>query len=169
MSSYQCPHCHSLNTQSFEMVYKNGISHIDANTGTVGISNNGHGGAVSKTKGTEQTELSKSVAPPEEQSVIANLLGGCLLSFILFIVFIVVFGVILDFNLSDNWIYVFVFLGIGLAFLGVYMAIDYNEKDYPLEIARWKHSFLCMRCGQRFVVGNYPTRKELEERQKQNQ
>ena len=31
-------------------------------------------------------------------------------------------------------------------------ADEYNKKVYPKEYERWKHSYICHRCGNRFII-----------------
>ena len=67
--SFTCPHCHSDNIQSFEMVYSNGVSTSTHSTIGVGFAGR-FGVGTATTNSTSVTNLSQSVAPPEKKSYI---------------------------------------------------------------------------------------------------
>lgn len=144
--NYVCPHCGSEQIQRYSIAYTNGISDVTATTTGVGISSGGVlgvGGA--KTSGTAQTALSQSVAPPSKYSYLREL-------FIAFVVIPIVFGLLNDLLLPFKWKWVFILSFVYLYFHTYKVAFNYNQNIYPKDMEDWNKSWLCMKCGHRFIL-----------------
>ena len=131
MKEYKCPHCGSDNIQKCEIIYRNGtITHSSTTT---------LGKYESTTEGQASTELAQSVAPPTEQST--SWIAVCVFLFLAYLFF------------KDSFI-AFLVLG-GIALLLIKSSVDadtYNKEVFPKEYARWQHSYICYRCGNRFII-----------------
>ncbi len=140
--SYTCPECHSENIQRFEIAYQNGISGIDANILGAGISGGGHFGiGGGKTKGVSQTELSKLTAPPRKIRYTTWI--------ILWIVLWFVISLILPASISNI---AFIVFTIAYFYFVMYKRMYYyNHEVYPKRMEEWHHSWICFRCGNRFL------------------
>ena len=131
MSEFKCPKCGSENIQKCEVIYLSGtVSHSSTTT---------MGRYEATTEGQASTDLAQAVAPPAEQdtSWIATIVF-CFLACLFF---------------RDSFI-VFLILGAIALLLGKSSidADEYNKKIYPKEYDRWRHSYICHRCGNRFII-----------------
>jgi len=147
--SYQCPVCGSENIQRLSLVWKGGTANWDGSAVGVGIGSGGVGGGVALMGGTSQTLLADDAAPPRKVSPCT----------VLFAIAIAAFGTFMFTDVARNsfminrsteifWI-VFVTGAVALYF--ILNTIQYN-KAYPKKIKQWYNSFLCLRCGAKFIV-----------------
>lgn len=141
-----CPHCHSDNIQRFEMVYRNGVS---TNTqSTIGMGYSGGGGfgiGTATSSGVSVSNLSQSVAPPQKQSYLRNIILGILAVCVLQIVCQAVIGRV--FGGLISWV---AFAGmIYWIYKNVYC---WNRDVYPKLLNQWYNSYLCLKCGHRFIL-----------------
>lgn len=98
------------------------------------------GNYESTTTGQGSTDLAQAVAPPAEQE---TYWGAMIILGILAAIFFsngdTLIGMVLglfaygSFNVSNE-------------------AEEYNKKIYPKEYEKWLHSYICYRCGNRFVI-----------------
>ena len=137
---FECPSCHSDNVQRFAIAFQNGIA--DVNTTTAGIGVAGHFGVgAAKTKGTQQSALSMSVAPPAKKGYLWKVI---LVLFLAFIVGGMVGGTL---GLIVNFL-----LGVGGLYLIYRQVYCWNRDVHPQLMDEWQHSFICLRCGNKFIL-----------------
>ena len=137
---FECPSCHSDNVQRFAIAFQNGIA--DVNTTTAGIGVAGHFGVgAAKTKGTQQSALSMSVAPPAKKGYLGKVI---LVLFLAFIVGGMVGGTL---GLIVNFL-----LGVGGLYLIYRQVYCWNRDVHPQLMDEWQHSFICLRCGHKFIL-----------------
>ena len=137
---FECPSCHSDNVQRFAIAFQNGIA--DVNTTTAGIGVAGHFGVgAAKTKGTQQSALSMSVAPPAKK--------GYLWKVILLLVISSIGGAIFGGTLGET---VNVLLLVGGGYLIYRQVYCWNRDINPQLMDEWQHSFICLRCGNKFIL-----------------
>lgn len=138
---YECPNCHSDNIQRYEVAFQNGIA--DVNTTTVGAGFSGKLGiGAASTQGTQQSALSQSTAPPKKKGYLSKFV----LSTILAMVLASPIG-------GDAATFVFFLIWGGLIYFLVYKKTYLWNKDvYPGLLEQWRHSYVCLRCGNRFIL-----------------
>ena len=132
MSEFKCPKCGSENIQKCEVIYMSGtVSHSSTTT---------MGRYEATTEGQASTDLAQAVAPPAQQDT--SWLAGIVVAFIAFVLF------------DDGGIIPGLVLGAIalLLFKSSADAENYNSNVYPKEYDRWKHSYICHRCGNRFII-----------------
>lgn len=150
-----CPQCRSKNIQNFEMTYRMGISHIDTSTTGIGINSNFTVGiGIAETNGIQKSALSKVVQPPEKQSYLKNAMG-------LYFILLGITGLLaagLN-NLFNNSIFVLILNVLIVLLIPFYIVNHYvsgikkwNEQEYPKLLRQWKQSYICFRCGHKFIV-----------------
>ena len=140
-----CPQCKSGDVRRLSLVYKEGAAEVaTTSTGSgIGIGAGGLGFGVgrSKTQGTQQSLLSKEVAPPTKMKW-----GGLAL--------VCVIGALLALPTllagDSVGLGLFELVVAGVAGWQVKKRWAFNSDDYPNLLARWQDSFLCTRCGERF-------------------
>lgn len=145
--NYVCPHCGSEQIQRYSIAYSNGLSDVSTKTVGVGVSGGGLGVGGAKTTGTSQTALSQSVAPPSKYSYVKEAL-------IAFLAIPLVFDIIRKLILP-SFIPSISYLIFTIAYLyfHTYMvAFKYNHDIYPKDLEAWNNSWLCMKCGHRFIL-----------------
>ena len=122
---FECPSCHSDNVQRFAIAFQNGIA--DVNTTTAGIGVAGHFGVgAAKTKGTQQSALSMSVAPPAKKGYLWKVI---LVLFLAFIVGGMVGGTL---GLIVNFL-----LGVGGLYLIYRQVYCWNRDVHPQLMDEW--------------------------------
>lgn len=145
---FECPHCHSDQIQCYEIAYSSGASDIKTKSSTTGIGmaagHLGIGVATTDTKGSSQTKLAISTAPPQKEPVIKIFIGTVF--FMWFLSFIIA---CFDWSTLAR---ICNYGAIPLAFVLALQAYLYNKNKWPVEMDTWKHSYICMRCGNRFTL-----------------
>ncbi|MEO8199670.1 MAG: hypothetical protein ABI679_04030 [Gemmatimonadota bacterium] len=139
-----CPKCTSNEVRKLSMIYNEGLSIINAQTSTVGSGFGGGGAAFgsasSHTTGRQQTQLSKQASPPPKKPWLlwgftAIIMGFAALS-----------------NLSHPGFGTLVCIGVAaLAVRFTLRGRQYNAEVYPGLHQTWEESFMCNRCGEKFV------------------
>ncbi len=146
-----CPSCGAADVRRVSLVYREGTTMVDEQTGGVGagVARGGLGVGVfgSKTQGTHKTLLARDLAPPQ----VLRLSGWAAMG--------VLAGLALYFGGLAN-------PGAGILF-GVLLAIpcarylwrqkQWNQTELPKLVTRWESSFLCSRCGTVFTPGGHST------------
>ena len=144
--SFACPHCQSTEIQRFSVAYQSGISQINTKSAGIGMSLSGKvgiGGA--KTKGQSQTELSRMTAPPKKLTYGIWIGCGFVASFFLSFLF----NQILPQEIADG---LAIFGSAGLALYFMYRSFRYNRDVHPKLMQQWNNSWVCFRCGHKFVM-----------------
>ena len=144
--SFACPHCQSTEIQRFSVAYQSGISQINAKTAGIGMSLSGKvgiGGA--QTKGQSQTELSRTTAPPKKLTYGIWIVCGFVASFFLSFLF----NQILPQTLADG---LAISGSVGLVLYFMYRSFRFNRDVYPKLMQQWENSWVCFRCGHKFVM-----------------
>ena len=140
-----CPNCHSENIQRFEIAYHSGVSTSSHTTVGVGYSGGGFGVGTAETTGVSVSNLSQSVAPPEKKGYIKSLIIGLIASSIVQVICEAVIGKtfggimsLVAFAGAIYWIYKTVYC--------------WNRDVYPKLLDEWYHSWICLKCGHRFIL-----------------
>ena len=144
-NEFICPHCHSDNIQRFELIYHGSVTNSSSSTVGIGYGGGGLGIGTASTDTKSITNLGKLVAPPEKRSylwsIVGGLIGVCILQGILQFIFGRVFGGLMSWVAFAGMIY--------LIYQEVYC---WNRDVYPQLMDQWYHSYLCMKCGNRFIL-----------------
>ena len=140
-----CPKCTSTEVRKLSLIYNEGLSIINTVSQGTGVAMGSGGGMAfgsssSHTTGRQQTALSKQASPPDKKHWIlwtsAALFSGMMgLS-----------------GLSHPGVGNLFFLG--LAVLAGRFALQgkaYNAEVHPGLMQRWEQSWMCNRCGEKFV------------------
>lgn len=142
--SFTCPACHSQDVRRLQLIYREGASTLQATTSSVGVAYGGGYSSVGSgrgiTTGTQQTLLSRGAAPPEKMKS-----GGLIVGLVI--------GSLLVLGGIGNPGGALLF---GLALAGICgyrlkQAMHYNGNVFPVQFKRWENSFMCNRCGERFI------------------
>ena len=152
---FKCPYCGSENIQRFPIAYAEGTSAISMGTQTVGLGFGGGsvgvGGAYSASSGDMKTLLAEELEPPHmaldnDGDVFAT---GC---------FVWLFVTILScwFLFDGFWpgaiLGIIVACVIGWAMSNKKEVNHYNEVEYPRRYREWQHSWVCLKCGKKFII-----------------
>jgi DNA-directed RNA polymerase subunit RPC12/RpoP len=135
-STHACPNCGSEMVKKLSLVHAAGLSDLTAETAAGAVFGGREPGVgVAMTKGTQQTVLSKSAAPPAKRK-------GLAWGVILVVVSLVAFsGSSIGFGalclLAGGWL--------------AYSSVRYNSDVFPGLLAEWQRKYLCERCGTVFV------------------
>jgi hypothetical protein len=139
VSHYQCPRCSSPEIQAFPMLHMSGIS----KTSAIGIGIDGEIGSVgAKT----QSLLSVLATPPKkrgENDGVGMVIAGWMIGFF-------VYAGASACDSGRGGLIAFLIIGIAATAGGIalYRANDkWNKWEYPPLYRKWKHSWLCKRCG----------------------
>lgn len=146
--SFACPHCQSTEIQRFSVAYQSGISQINTKSAGIGMSLSGKvgiGGA--KTKGQSQTELSRTTAPPKKLTY--GIWIGC--GFVLWFLLTGLIGSIIP-NSGAIAGTLAMIVGWGVALYFMYKSFLYNRDVHPKLMQQWENSWVCFRCGHKFVM-----------------
>ena len=121
-----------------------GTSTADSTTVGLGIFGSIGGGAAS-TSTTQKSKMAETVVPPQERepSVVMILMHITitLMAFILGVAIHYVVGIIAAitaFIVASYYFYKYCYL--------------WNRDVYPQLLEQWHHSYVCMRCGNRFTI-----------------
>ena len=166
ISKNKCPKCQSDDWKLAKIIYKHGLTHVQATTNStgVGISSNGIGIGVasSTTSGINQTELSKLTAPPVRRVIDKKSNDN----YTFWLPFIFMFGSFAYFFWGSRE----TFLTASLWAFGIHIVVflicisTYKDKEDPEYEARceeehqrflsqyqkWEKKKICMRCGTSF-------------------
>jgi hypothetical protein len=140
-----CPKCSSPEVRKLSLIYNEGLSIINTVSHGSGVAVGAGGGMAfgshsSQTTGRQQTALSKQAAPPGGKHWI--LWSSCA----------AIFGLMSLSSLAHPGFGLLVMIGITAA--AVRFALkgkEYNAEVLPGLLARWEQSFMCNRCGEKFV------------------
>lgn len=135
MSEFRCPHCGSGDIQKCSVIYNQGTFN--------GYSTTRIGDVEGKTEEHSSTGLAQSVAPPAEKETnwpIAILAG--------------IFALEALFGSRECHYIIGGILGLVSygCFSSTFEAIKYNSNVYPIELANWRNSYFCHRCGNVFLM-----------------
>ena len=148
----QCPNCRSTDLKKASLAYQEGLQHVSTRTRLRGVVVGSDGPDVvvgrATTKGMQQTEISRVLAPPTKWSYI-KLIGWAVVVF-LSVGWIVFYMNTVVKNSSSVFsvpltIYTVFSAGVFVAFVLVYW--KHNHYTYERQFGRWDRSFICQRCG----------------------
>lgn len=145
MSKFCCPNCGSENIQKMQIVYQSGTS---SSLSTTTYRNNAGEKVNAETNENRSTGLASAVAPPTKKDsswgavivcgIIAAYLGYDLL------------------KSSFSFMQLIITIVFGLAAYASYDETEkneaWNEKEYPRLYDEWCKSFICHKCGHRFII-----------------
>lgn len=143
---YECPYCQSDNIQSYNIAYASGFSNVSGITTGVGVGMGGRVGVgVGNTVGTQQTVLSMMAEPPKKKSTTSLFIKGSLGIY---------FGlglVLLVSGLSkNNWSLLLYVVAYAILIYAIHRRTVWNREVYPNLRKDWEHTYICLRCGNRF-------------------
>ncbi len=127
-SKFVCPKCGSSDIKNCAIIHTSGTTSLDL--GVEGANFNfSHG-----------SQLAKELAPPQKKEThpIAMVVFGLITILCLYggaIIGAVIFGILTYANYSANQ-----------------DANRYNENEYPAEYEAWQDSYICFKCGHKFVI-----------------
>jgi hypothetical protein len=124
-----CPRCHSEDIRTFEMVYKSGSSSAN----TIGITMSGD---LGQARTRSMTDLASEVAPPDMSG------PGCF-SLIISAGLGMILGAIIN---PMGGPVIGAILGLVVR-VGMHLA---GSSDRDAQYERWKKSWMCMKCGNKF-------------------
>lgn len=134
-SAYACTGCGSEQSRKLSVVHAGGLSEVNTRTGGVGVGLGGIGVGSARTRGTQQTALSQTAAPPEKKSV----------SIWLWLLLLMSIG-----GMQTNpALWVVIALGIGAY---IWHVMQYNRSVFPKLFREWDRKYMCDRCGLVFSV-----------------
>lgn len=126
-----CPKCHSEDIRTFEMIFKSGSSSVN----TIGITMSGD---LGQAHSRSMTDLASEVAPPDMSG------PGCFST-----VMSVALGLIVGMLINPMGPGVLIGAIAGLVIrLGIHFA---GSVDRDEQYAKWKNSWMCMKCGNKFL------------------
>lgn len=141
----RCPICESEHVQRLSIIHSGGLSNVDTSARGIGagLGNGGIGVGIgaARVSGTQQTILSKEVAPPRKISwfnvSVLPVLG-------------LLFGLAIhEHCIACSLIWTaLVLVGSTYVWRGAW---HYNAKIWPNEFEAWKTRFMCLRCGAVFA------------------
>ncbi|MFA7656516.1 hypothetical protein [Acidithiobacillus thiooxidans] len=138
--NFDCPYCHSGQTQKLSVAYASGLSKIDAWVSGAAIGSGGYDIAGGKVTGNLQSVLSQNAAPPAKAGIFGPVLMITATFFIL--------------DLMVSWPSlandVLNILWIPACIAWILWALRHNRKVWPRQYKDWDSYFICLRCGMRF-------------------
>lgn len=168
MSRYCCPKCDSENTQSFEVAY-------DAfGTGSYSVSSYTDSNGVTRVSGGGSYRLRPDLAPPRfmpeptPPGFFSYLWRTGLLTVAYTVVLCLVAMFFIDLSLkSVGYIAACIFVwavkkAIKDERSDYERRVEYYYGDYANLVDKYKRSYICLRCGHRFVVPNRETARNFE-------
>lgn len=145
-NKFLCPNCHSDNIQSYPVAYQNGATTSTSKTVGAGFAGKfGVGGAVTTTG--SLTDLGQSVAPPLKRGYFYKILISMFIAFI-------VETTANSFSGTVGQVSGWVVLIVALYFLAYRYTYVWNRDVYPQLFNTWQHSYICFKCGQRFLIND---------------
>ena len=141
---FECPQCHSENIQKYEVAYMSGTSTSSSITAGVGIFGDA-GGGVAKTNTSSMTDMAATVAPPQKKGIVKKFM-------IMGLIFCIVLGGIG--SAISHYLETPLFLA-GWAIAGYLVYKNnylWNQNVYPQLLEQWHHSYVCLKCGNRFTL-----------------
>ena len=149
--SFSCPHCGSDQIQRYSVAFANGISDVNTNTVGIGVGSGGLGVGGAKTRGTSQSALSMSVAPPKKIGYVGEFLKAFLgIPFVIWIIVAILFPNTKTTSIIFNVI-IYGSMAAYLYFHTYKCVYNYNKNIFPQEMENWKKSWICLKCGHRFI------------------
>lgn len=163
---FVCPRCNSGDIRKCSVIYKNGVTNYHYSseiTGSVGdIFNQQSFSGDMETTGTSMTDLARQAAPPQKPEDVTMAGGIVTISIILWIFPIVmslyydgivatISGVI-DILSQNPIVFIVWFLIVFVSFYLEKMHQYYKDNVYPKKYRDWCNSYICMRCGNHFVM-----------------
>ncbi|HOF18824.1 MAG TPA: zinc-ribbon domain-containing protein [Phycisphaerae bacterium] len=156
IAKIECPQCGATDAQKVSLVWESGTSNTSSST--LGAAFDGDGNLMpflAGSSGKHQTQLAARLAPPEPQKDSSTLL---VIVGIGFGAIAVTFGI----TAYGEVVGLCVFWPVGMLILagGIVLAVRakrqakaYNATVFRPAMARWNASWICLRCGEKFVPG----------------
>lgn len=144
MSKFVCPNCGSENIQKMEIVFQSGTF---SNFSTTTYKNNVGERVNAETAENSSSALADAVAPPEEEDVSWWPVWGCAFLAAWFA----------DELLKKfDFLKLIVVIVLGIIAYGCYLNASakekWNKEEYPKLYDEWCKSFICHKCGHRFII-----------------
>ncbi len=146
----RCQNCHTSDLKKVSLAYQEGLSRVRTKSRLRALLFGEDGPNVivgsAVTRGTHQTELSKSLRPPKKWSYGKVLLWAGIVSVVSLIFYT---NTVMSSSSIASALPVVVFGAIGAVVLlaSVAMIWRHNLLVYPRQYAEWDRSFVCQRCG----------------------
>jgi hypothetical protein len=158
----QCPNCKSTDLKKISLAYLEGLQHVTTRTRlrAVVVGSEGPDVVVGRatTKGTQQTEISKSLTPPQKWSY-AKLFGWSIL-ILLSVGWLIVYVNAITTKSSSVIslpLTLFALFWLAASTLLLVSFWRHNCSTYPRQYAEWSRAFICERCGvvsEQAIVNN---------------
>ena len=156
---YRCPECQSVGIKKLSLAYAEGTSAISATSVGIGVGFDsvgieGIGIGTASTTGTQQTVLAEKVKPPINPTS-----GGGMIALVTacFACSLILIGLLWPGggdSHAEDWKFA---AGLAVIIVLCIIGIALKVKSLPQYRARreeWGRSFVCLRCGRVFQVGN---------------
>lgn len=148
----QCPNCKSVDIKKASLVYQEGLQRVSTRTRLRGVVVGSDGPdlvvGTATTKGTQQTEISKVLAPPTKWSYL-KLLGWSVLVFVS-VGWLVFYVSTIATNSSSVYsvpLAIYAVLSAAAFVVCLIASWNHNHSTYPRQFGLWDRSFICQRCG----------------------
>lgn len=145
-----CPNCDSTDLKRISLAYEEGLCRVNIRTRLWGLFLGTDEPSIfmgrAKTRGSQQTELSRRLQSPVKWSYLKLIFWAACLSFVLLLFYIhVVMGSSSKASALPVMIYAVVCPSVVAALAVIFWR--HNRSTYREEQERWNRSFLCQRCG----------------------
>jgi hypothetical protein len=146
----RCTQCNSADLKKVSLAYREGLFKSKSRGRLLGLvfGSGGPGFVFGGTaaKGTQQSELSGLLRPPEKWSYLRLIFRFSIAVFVGFLAY-VIFVIVSTPPVSSLPIKLLVFLAPIVFCALVFLTWRQNSLIYPARFARWDRSFVCQRCG----------------------
>lgn len=148
----RCPNCESTDLKKVSLIYQEGLIRVNTRTRLRGVVVGSDVTDVvvgrATTKGTQQTEISKALTPPEKWSYIklfgwsalVSLSGGWTVFYV---------NTIMNNSSTVSSFPLTIYTVLSVVVFAVCFVVywNHNHSTYPQRFARWDRSFICQRCS----------------------
>ncbi len=146
----RCPNCHTSDLKKVSLAYQEGLSRVRTKSRLRALLFGEDGPNVmvgtAVTRGTQQTELSKSLRPPNKWSYGKVLLWAGIVSVLSLIFY--THRVMSSASMASGLpVVMFGVIGAVVLLASVAVIWRHNLLVYPWQYAEWDRSFVCQRCG----------------------
>lgn len=145
-NKFKCPKCHSDNIQSYPVTFQSNAGTVTTNTVGAGIAGK-FGVGAAHSVGTHINGIAEIVAPPLKRGYFYKILLS------LFIAFIVE-TTANSFSGTAGRVSGWLVLVVALYFLVYRYTYLWNRDVYPKLCTTWQHSYICMKCGNSFLIND---------------
>ena len=149
-----CPKCNSTHVKKVSLAYEEGLYRSNADTRVRGVLVGSGGPTIlvggAATNGTQQTVLSRRLAPPKKWSNRKLVIGFAILSFVALVAYI---QSVMGSASTASSLPVKLYGLVAPCFFVVLVLVTWrhNHSTFLQEYAEWDRSFMCQRCEAVFT------------------